>query len=235
MCYSMGNAIRWLKLQVSKIDIDMPVSDAKKLLCDAIDVFISERITLAGLIIVMEAAESIQDGDVVVTYGYHALVERCLSQAREDGRQFKVVVVDNPDTLSGQEMAKKVSACGIPVTYMANKGGLDVIMKDATHFMLGAEAVFSNGAVYARSGTGSVAMLAEELGVVVVALCEGINFTDRMAINSITYNEIDPDTTDGYRLMFDASLPQYVEMIVTEFGITPPASALAIIRKLEEL
>src|SRR5271168_3537424 len=53
---SMGNAIRWLKLEISKVDIDVPEAEAKKGLCNAIDVFIRERVTFADQVIAQSAA-----------------------------------------------------------------------------------------------------------------------------------------------------------------------------------
>lgn len=52
----MGNAIRWLKLEISKVDIDMSDAEAKQELCDAIDVFIRERVTFSDEVIVSVAS-----------------------------------------------------------------------------------------------------------------------------------------------------------------------------------
>ncbi|KND93638.1 putative translation initiation factor eIF-2B subunit delta [Tolypocladium ophioglossoides CBS 100239] len=237
MCFSMGNAIRWLKLQISKIDIDLPDSDAKKLLCQSIDNFIHERITLADFVIVKTAADMIEDDEVVLTYTHHHLVERALLQAREAGKQFKVILVDDPYERVGIEHAKRLAAAGIPVTYASDLGALRTNLQEATLVLTAAEAMFSNGAMYARAGTSDIAALATDMGLRVVALCESINFTERVSIDSLTYNEIDPErnTDEGFRLLFDTTRDKFISVVVTELGNTSAKSVPAILRKLEEL
>ncbi|KAH6611550.1 translation initiation factor eif-2b subunit delta [Trichoderma cornu-damae] len=237
MCFSMGNAIRWLKLQISKIDIDMADSDAKKLLCEAIDSFIHERITLADLVIVNTAAGMIAEDDVILTYAHHHLVERALLKAKAGGKRFKVILVDDPFERVGLGHAKKLAAAGIPVAYSPDFGALRTNLQESTTVLVAAEAMFSNGAMYARAGTCDVATAAFDLGMRVTSLCETINFTERVSIDSLTYNEIDPErnTDDEFRLLFDTTRDKSISAVVTELGICSAKSVPAILRKLEEL
>ncbi|KHO00287.1 translation initiation factor eIF2B delta subunit [Metarhizium album ARSEF 1941] len=237
MCFSMGNAIRWLKLQISKIDIDLPDADAKRGLCQAIDNFIHERIVLADFVIVKTAADMVEDGQVILTYAHHRLVERSLLQAKSDGKQFKVILVDDPFDRVGLEHAKKLAAAGIPVTYASDMGALWSNLQEATIFFAAAEAMFSNGSMYAHAGTCDIATAATDLGLRVVALCETINFTERVSIDSLTYNEIDPErnTDKEFRLLFDTTRDKFISVVVTELGNSSAMSVPAILRKLEEL
>ncbi|CAH0059028.1 unnamed protein product [Clonostachys solani] len=237
MCFSMGNAIRWLKLQISKIDIDLPDLEAKKLLCESIDNFIHERVTLADFVIANTAAELIEDDQVVLTYAHHHLVQRALLQAQEQGKQFRVVLIDDAFERVGVEHSKTLAAAGIPVTYVSDLGALRSNLRDVSVVLVAAEAMFSNGAMYARSGTCDIAMAAKDLGIQVVALCETINFTERVSIDSLTYNEIDPERLSdvGFRLLFDTTRDRYISTIITELGNASPTAVPAILRKLEEL
>ncbi|KAL7791406.1 hypothetical protein V8C37DRAFT_382307 [Trichoderma ceciliae] len=237
MCFSMGNAIRWLKLQISKIDIDMADSDATKLLCEAIDSFIHERVTLADLVIVNTAADMIAQDDVILTYAHHHLVERALLQAKAGGKRFKVILVDDPFERVGLSHAKKLAAAGIPVAYSPDFGALRTNLQESTTVLVAAEAMFSNGAMYARAGTCDVATAAFDLGMRVTSLCETINFTERVSIDSLTYNEIDPErnTDEEFRLLFDTTTDKSISAVVTELGICSAKSVPAILRKLEEL
>lgn len=221
MCFSMGNAIRWLKLQISKIDIDMADSDAKKLLCEAIDSFIHERITLADLVIVNTAADMIAQDDVILTYAHHHLVERALLKAKAGGKRFKVILVDDPFERVGLDHVKKLAAAGIPVAYSPDFGALRTNLQESTTVLVAAEAMFSNGAMYARAGTCDVATAAFDLGMRVTSLCETINFTERVSIDSLTYNEIDPErnTDEEFRLLFDTTRDKSISAVVTELGI----------------
>lgn len=233
----MGNAVRWLKLQISKIDIDLPDAAAKKVLCQGIDNFIHERIVLADFVIVKTAADMVDDDEVVLTYAHHNLVERALLQAKTDGKRFRVILVDDPFERVGIEHAKRLSAAGIPVTYASDLGALRTNLSEATVVLAAAEAMFSNGSMYARAGTCDIATVATDLGVRVVALSETINFTERVSIDSLTYNEIDPElnTDEGFRLLFDTTRDKCISVVVTELGNSSAMSVPAILRKLEEL
>lgn len=233
----MGNAVRWLKLQISKIDIDLPDAAAKKILYQAIDNFIHERITLSDFVIVKTAADMITNDEVIVTYAHHHLVERTLLQAKTDGKTFSVILIDDPFERVGLDHAKRLSAAGIPVSYATDLGALRTNLQQATSVFVAAEAMFSNGAMYARAGTCDIATVATDLGLRVVALCESINFTERVSIDSLTYNEIDPErnTEEAFRLLFDTTRDKYISVVVTELGNSSAKSVPAILRKLEEL
>ncbi|KAG6000691.1 hypothetical protein E4U21_005105 [Claviceps maximensis] len=237
MCFSMGNAIRWLKMQISKIDIDLPDAAAKKMLCESIDNFIHERIVLADFVIVKTAADRISNDEVVLTYAHHKLTERALLQAKADGKRFQVILVDDPFERVGIEHAKRLTAAGIPVTYVSDLGALRTNLQDATIVLAAAEAMFSNGSMYARAGTCDIATAANDMGILVVALSETVNFTERVSIDSLTYNEIDPErsTDEGFRLLFDTTRDKYISVVITELGESSAMVVPAILRKLEVL
>ncbi|KAF3021023.1 hypothetical protein E8E14_011622 [Neopestalotiopsis sp. 37M] len=236
MCFSMGNAIRWLKLQVSKIDMDATEEDAKRDLCLAIDTFVAERITVAEEVVTEAGAKAIQEGEVVLTYGRSLGVERALLLAKASGTNFSVVVIDDHFEQPGQIMTKNLAVAGIDVSYSGGLGDLINRCKRATKVLVGAEAVFSNGAVYARQGTCDVALAAQELNLDVVVLCQTINITERVATDSLTYNEIDPERCQAasFRLLFDTIPDKYLHLLITELGIVQPRSAPDLLRKLEE-
>ncbi|KAK0635421.1 hypothetical protein B0T17DRAFT_586938 [Bombardia bombarda] len=213
MCFAMGNAIRLLKTQVNKFDIDTPEDEAKEGLLETIDLFIRERISLAEFVIARNAARLINDGDVVLTYGRHRLVEKTFLRAKENGKTFGVSIIDDPYDNGGQALAKTLHAAGIRVFYSPNLGGLRANVERASNVLLGAEAIFANGSLQAPAGTADVAMVATNVNKKVVALCETINFDrERVAVDSLTYNEIDPgrNTAESFRLMFDNTRDRYI-------------------------
>lgn len=241
MCFAMGNAIRLLKGKVHKFDIDTAEDEAKEALLEWIDFLIKERITLAEYAIARNAAQSINEGDTILTYGRHRLVEKTLLEAKRDGKSFDVTVIDDPFQRSGQELAKTLRQAGIPVLYSPNLGGLRPKVAAATNVFLGGEAIFANGSLHAPSGTADVAMAAMNAGVKVIVLCETINFDrDRVSVDSLTYNEIDPErnTADSFRLLFDNTHDKYITGVITEFesggGNSPAQAILALLRKQED-
>ncbi|OTA94845.1 hypothetical protein M434DRAFT_394361 [Hypoxylon sp. CO27-5] len=237
MCFSMGNAIRWLKLQVSKIDPDVPELEAKKELCSSIDTFIQERISMADLVITEKAAEKIQDGDVILTFGWSTIIERTLLQAYLiTGRKFNVIVVDDPYEKKGQALAKNLTAQGIRVSYYGDFGGLRWHLQGATKVLVSAESMFNNGSMYARSGTCDLAIAAKQLDIPVLVLCETVNITERVSTDSLTYNEIDPERSSGaaFRLLYDTTPDKYLSLVISELGTVQPTSVPDLLRKLEE-
>lgn len=238
MCFSMGNAIRWLKLQISKVDIDLADFEAKKLLSQAIENFIRDRIRIARPLIAELAVSRIDDGDVILTYGYHRLVEHVLAHAKYQGKDIRVIVVDDPISRTGLEFAKKLSRSGFGrVTYATDLGVLRMHLREATSVLVGAEAMFSNGALYARAGTSDIAVAAKDMKVKFNVLCESVNVTERVSIDSLTYNEIDPDrsTDDEFRLLFDTTRPEYITSVISELGSTAPPFIPTTMSQQEEL
>lgn len=236
----MGNAIRWLKLEVSKVDISTPDSEAKNNLCEAIDVFIRERVTFADQIIARSAADKIRDGDVIMTYAKSSVVQKALVQAHKEGKQFKVIVVDSRPLHEGKHLATALVGLGMDVKYCL-MNGLSHNIQDVTKVLLGAHAMMSNGRLYSRIGTALVAMEANEADKPVLVLCETIKFTERVALDSIVHNELAPadelvipggaltNWEDIKRLqlcnpLFDVTPAEYIQMIVTESGNVPPTS-----------
>lgn len=237
---SMGNAIRWLKLEVSKVDPSTPDAEAKRSLCDAIDVFIRERVTFADKVITESAVERIKDGDVIMTYAKSSVVQSALVKAHEEGKKFRVIIVDSRPLHEGGHLAASLVSLGMEVKYCLING-LSHNIQDVTKVFLGAHAMMSNGRLFSRVGSALVAMEAHEADKPVIVLCETIKFTERVALDSIVHNEIAPpdelvmhggplqNWEDVLKLqlcnpMYDVTPAEFIDMIVTESGIVPPTS-----------
>lgn len=72
---SMGNAIRWLKQEISVISIDTSEAKAKEILCTKIDDFIKEKIVLSDRLIVDSASRHISNGSTILTFGHSQVLE----------------------------------------------------------------------------------------------------------------------------------------------------------------
>ncbi|KAK8954068.1 hypothetical protein KSP39_PZI002904 [Platanthera zijinensis] len=249
---SMGNAIRFLKNRIAKLQHDMPESEAKAQLISDIDHFIDEKIVIAGKVIVQHAVTKIKDGDVLLIYGYSSVVEMILLHAYEQGKQFRVVVVDSRPMLEGKILLRTLVTKGIRCTY-THINAISYIMHEVRCVFLGASSVLSNGTVYSRIGTASIAMVAHAFRVPVLICCETYKFHERVQLDSICSNELgDPDVIAKVsgkedfnhladwadhknlqllNLLYDATPSDYVSMIVTEHGMVPPTSVPVIVRE----
>ncbi|KAL2895916.1 Translation initiation factor eIF-2B subunit delta [Bienertia sinuspersici] len=222
---SMGNAIRFLKSRIAKLPLTLSESEAKASLQSDIDQFICDKILLADKVIVKHAVTKIRDGDILLTYGSSSAVELILLHAHEMGKQFRVVIVDSRPKLEGQLHSS----------------------------FLGAASVLSNGTVYSRVGTASVAMVAHAFHVPVLVCCEAYKFHERVQLDSICFNELGASDAilkvPGRReinylndlasdqnlqllnLMYDTTPSDYISMIITDYGMIPPTSVPVIVRE----
>ncbi|KAL4957670.1 hypothetical protein BDW69DRAFT_7652 [Aspergillus filifer] len=190
---SQGNAIRALKLAISSIDPSVPEAQAKTSLCEFIDSFTREKITVADQVIAGSAAQKIKDGDVVVTFAGSSIVKQTLLTAHKQGKKFRVSIIDSRPLFEGKNLARTLANAGLEVQYSLISG-ISHAVKDATKVFLGAHAMTSNGRLYSRVGTALVAMSAKEraggVEIPVIVCCETVKFTDRVALDSIVVNEI---------------------------------------------
>lgn len=190
---SQGNAIRALKLEIASIDPSVPEAQAKTTLCEFIDSFIREKITVADQVIAGSAAQKIKDGDVVVTFAGSSIVKQTLLTAFKQGKKFRVSIIDSRPLFEGKNLARTLANAGLEVQYSLISG-ISHAVKDATKVFLGAHAMTSNGRLYSRVGTALVAMSAKEraggVEIPVIVCCETVKFTDRVALDSIVVNEI---------------------------------------------
>ena len=129
----------------------------------------------------------IRDGDVVVAYGYADAVEALFSEAV--GRNFEVVVVDSAPAFAGRRLLNALYAKRVRTTYVRLTAAAPEIER-ATLVVLGADAVFSNGSILARSGAFAVAALAQRRHVPVLVTCEAYKCHDRVRLDALNANEL---------------------------------------------
>lgn len=252
MSFAMGNGVRWLKQQLTDVDIDLGEDEAKELLLRAVDAFVDERIVAASAFTVGHAVDKIRapaasslhggssgSGEVVLTLGGHRLVERTLLQAHEAGKQLAGVVVVDADPAtdaSGLAMAKRLVTAGITgVRYAPNLLAIDgELASGVTLVLLGAESILADGSMYARAGSCDVAVAASDAGVDVLALCETINFADRITLEaSAGINEMHPEhkTDTDFMALFDVTPPRYLSQVAIESGCASPGELYSVVRR----
>lgn len=91
---SMGNAFTFLKNLVTKIKHNEETSAAKDNLLFAIDQFIEKTVQFASDVIAKEGSTKVKNGDVILTYGCSTSVKKLFEKALEQGKDFRVIVVD---------------------------------------------------------------------------------------------------------------------------------------------
>ena len=190
---SMGNAIRYVKMKISKIGLGCAESRAKDQLVHDIDSFIQERIEFADEVIASHGVSKIHHNDVILTYATSHVVEMILERAHAEGKVFRVIIVDSRPKLEGKELLKRLVQRGVKCTYIMINA-LSYVMKDVSKVFLGAAALLSNGTVISRVGSAVVSMMAKVHNVPVLVCCETYKFHEMVKLDSIGFNELgDPD------------------------------------------
>lgn len=220
---SMGNAIRWLKQEISRISIDTSEEEAKSRLISSIEDFIRERIDLSDQLIIENSAHHITEGCTVLTFGHSEVLLKLFQHCVvEQKKSFNLVVVDSHPLFEGKKLVSSLlntkinGGDGDPdLASVSSRVGLSnpsitqdmlkisyvflnllssTVLEDVDVAFLGAHAMLSNGHLYSRVGTGMVAMMCHRRNIPVLTCCESIKFSDRVQLDSVTTNELaDPE------------------------------------------
>ncbi|NXB06574.1 EI2BD factor, partial [Cnemophilus loriae] len=187
---SMGNAIKFLKKEISCLPDTLREEEAKEKLQDMIDKYLREKIVLAAEAISRSAFEKINDHDVILVYGCSSLVNRTLCDAHaKKGRAFRVIVVDSRPRLEGRETLRRLVRKGIHCTYvMINT--ISYVLPEVSKVLLGAHALLANGSVMSRVGTSQIALVSKAYNVPVLVCCETYKFCERVQTDSFVSNEL---------------------------------------------
>jgi len=244
---SMGNAIRSFKNKITTCR-GLSEAEGKEMLQAHLDEFLEERILTAQQLICESGMKKIVDGDVIVTYACSFVVSKLLIAAHDAGRKFRVIVVDSNPLREGKEMLKRLACAGISCSYVLLHS-VCYVMKEVTKVFLGAYALLSNGNLVSRVGTAVVAMSAHEYNTPVLVCSDTNKFSEKSMLDSITWNELGDtdvlanvgnDTLKDWRstkglyllsILYDVTPREYIDMIVTEFGMIPPTSVPVILRE----
>uniref|UniRef100_A0A669PNT1 Translation initiation factor eIF2B subunit delta n=1 Tax=Phasianus colchicus TaxID=9054 RepID=A0A669PNT1_PHACC len=247
---SMGNAIKFLKKEISCLPDTLREEEAKEKLQGTIDNYLREKIVLAAEAISKSAFEKINDNDVILVYGCSSLVNRTLCDAhKQTDRSFRVIVVDSRPRLEGRETLRRLVRRGIHCTYVMINA-ISYVLPEVSKVLLGAHALLANGSVMSRVGTSQIALVSKAYNVPVLVCCETYKFCERVQTDSFVSNELDdPDDLIVLRkgqaqlggwaenkslrllnLVYDVTPPDLVDLVITDLGMIPCTSVPVVLR-----
>ncbi|XP_037298829.1 LOW QUALITY PROTEIN: translation initiation factor eIF-2B subunit delta [Manduca sexta] len=251
---SQTNAVKAFRHHIMQLPNNVDEFDAKKKLQEEIDRYIREQIETAGQAISIAVRNKISDGDNILTYGCSSLIERILVEAWEAGVRFRTVVVGNRVHRAGPEMLRRLTAKGLPCTYV-DFTGLHFVMSTMKLCVLGCDALLADGSVRGALGTAGAALAARAVNVPVLVAAETHKFSEHLQTDALVHNELgDPDdlidkndensplkdwrsnpNLTPLNLTYDITPPSLVTAVVTELAILPCTSAPVVLRfKLSE-
>ncbi len=190
-------------------------------------------------------AKRIKEGSVVLTHCHSSTAVEVIARAYSEGRVVKVYNTETRPFLQGRITFTHLRKYGVPVVQIPDSA-VRYIMHEVDYVVVGADTITSNGAVVNKIGTSQVALVAKEARVRVYVAAESYKFSPLTLIGELVKIEYrDPeevvprdwlDKHPGVRVLnpvFDVTPPDYIDAIITEYGVLPPqASILILIDKL---
>ena len=239
----IGNSVRYLKKQIGQAEVVTGQELRPKLLA-AIDQFIEDKIVAAFEYIAKSTADTIIDGDVVLTYGWSPVICEALISADKEGKKFKVIVIDSAPNFYGRKLVEKIGHLDVRYVLIS---GLSYVMPEAKKVLIEPCGILSNNAAQTPVGTAMISMVAHECGVPVIFACAAYRFVTDVRIDALSKNDIigrdllSPIPRDDIQmdpqylaLMYDVTPGQYVNVVISELGNIPVNSISTNMRYIQE-
>jgi len=213
------------------------VEEAKRIVVEAAREFIEYSLQAVRRIGEI-GARLVRTGDVILTHCNSSAVESILKTAWRQGKRFQVYATETRPRFQGYITARHLAEEGIPVTLIPDAAALYVVERLATKVIVGADTVAANGAVINKIGTSQIALAAKMRGIPFIVATETYKFSpytvtgQPVEIEERSPREVLEQPPPGVEIRnpaFDATPPDYVDMIVTERGIIPPKSAALVL------
>jgi len=217
------------------------LSEVKKNLVMAAENFIANS-EKAIEVIAEIGSKRIKDGAVLLTHCNSSAAVSTIIKAHKDGKNIEVYATESRPKRQGYITVRQLVKEGITTTLIVDSAVRHVIPK-VDLVVVGADTVASNGAVINKIGTSQIALCAHEARVPVMVCAETYKFSHETLVGGLVeieerdVNEIvkqeDFPSVGIYNPVFDATPPEYIDVIVTEEGVISPHAAYEIIKALD--
>jgi ribose 1,5-bisphosphate isomerase len=185
----------------------------------------------------------IQDGDVIMTHCNSHAALSIITTAFEEGKSISVIATESRPRRQGLLTIRHLNKFGIPTTLIVDSA-VRYYMKEIDKVVVGADAIAVNGALVNKIGTSQLALAAHEARKSFMVAAETFKFSPSTIVgNPIEIEEraaeevIDPAILKELSHVqvrnpaFDFTPAEYIDMIVTDIGIIPPAMAYTVIKE----
>ncbi|MEM4717787.1 MAG: ribose 1,5-bisphosphate isomerase [Desulfurococcaceae archaeon] len=186
-------------------------------------------------------SKRLREGSIVLTHCHSTTAVELIARAYREGRVEKVYSTETRPFLQGRITFEHLRRYGVPVVQIPDSA-VRYIMHDVDYVVVGADTVTSNGAVVNKIGTSQVTLSAKESRVRVYVAAESYKFSPLTLIGELVKIEYrDPEeiaSRDWIKAhpgimvlnpVFDVTPPEYIDAIITEYGVIPPQSSILIL------
>jgi len=186
-------------------------------------------------------ARRIKDGARVLTHCNSKAALSTLIQAQADGKKLEVFATESRPKRQGHITVRQLAEKGLNVTMIVDSAAR-YFMNSIDVVVVGADTVASNGAVINKIGTSQIALCAHEARVPVMVCAESFKFSPQTLYGELVEIEereikeiADPADFPGVKFrnpVFDATPPEYIDVIITELGVISPYAAYEVLSHL---
>jgi len=237
---SLPNAVNYI-IYLSEKNRNLPVKEFRRVLSSDIKRFAAEQEKalekIAGI-----GANTIEDGDVILTHCNSDTVMQILKKAWKDGKNIEVVCTESRPRYQGHISVEELTGAGIP-TILIIDSAVHLSMKrlKVDKVLVGADTVCANGDLINKIGTSQIALCAKEQDIDFIVATESLKFSPQSVMGSVVEIE-ERDTSEvvekgrfpKVRVMnpaFDITDAEYISMIITEYGVIPPQAAYHLLKE----
>ena len=261
-----ANAVKFVKSRITSLSSEASNESNLKLLLQQISEYQSNRVEISSHAIVSEEeniSNSLKSGDNILIYGFSSIINKLLTKLasaentqENTNNKFSVTIIDCSPKFDGRKALKELELIGIRCSY-GLISALSFFMPQVDKVLLDADALFGNGAVMAKAGTGSVMLSAKSCNKPVIVCCETFKFSEKIQTDSIVFNQLadaedvlskrlwkDKNVTDDLleqwkcksdklsllNCVYDVTPPSFVTMVISELGNIPSLSVPIIYR-----
>ncbi len=237
---SLPNSVNYI-LYLADKKRDLRVDEFRRELSSEISDFIKEQKTALNKISEI-GSRLIDSGDVILTHCNSDTVNGILKRVWKKRKKIHVICTETRPMYQGHITARELSSYGIPVTMIIDSA-VHHIMKElkVDKVMVGADTVCVNGDLINKIGTSQIAVCAKEQDIEFIVAAESIKFSPLSITGKIVEIEkrdpkeiIDPKKLKGVKILnpvFDITNSEYIDMIVTEFGVIPPQASYNLLKE----
>ncbi|AAM03831.1 TPA: ribose 1,5-bisphosphate isomerase [Methanosarcina acetivorans] len=185
----------------------------------------------------------IQDGDVIMTHCNSHAALSIITTAFDTGKDISVIATESRPRRQGLLTIRHLNDFSIPTTLIVDSA-VRYYMKGVDKVIVGADAIAANGALVNKIGTSQLALAAHEARKSFMVAAETFKFSPSTIVgNPIEIEERAADEVVAPSVLadlphvqvrnpaFDFTPAEYIDMIVTDIGIIPPAMAYTVIKE----
>lgn len=189
-------------------------------------------------------ARRVPDGGTVITHCHSTNVVGILRRAKEEGKEFRVIVTETRPRYQGKITAKELLDSDIPITYVVDSAAYS-FMRYADIYLTGADAITSDGHIVNKVGTALMAVAARRYDVPFYVAASTLKYDPVTAAGFPEHIEerdpaevINPEDLPGAEIRnpsFDVTPPDLVDGVISELGIYAPQIFPAMVSQSREV